>query len=293
MTQIAGFLIVFVLVIAGLWATGASAALSALPFELSLICGAALGTLLIGNSAQASRGALAGFASVFRGPAWRRDDFAQLLGVLSELSRRVRRGGYVAIEADIEAPRESPLLTHCAALQKDEDALGLLCDALRLMSLDLGDASRAEAHMDRALEARVATRMRSVQALHTVADALPALGIVAAVLGIIKTMTAIDESNAVIGAMIASALLGTFLGVFLAYGLVGPVASRFGQIVEEDAVAMDVIRTFLMAQARGTATIVSSELARGAIPLAVQPGPEAAASAGEPLAFTRPGVHVA
>lgn len=292
MTQIIGFLIVLALVLVGLWATGASAALTALPFELMLICGAALGTLLIGNSAEASRGALTGFATVFRGPSWKRSDFAELLGVLSEISRRVRRGGYVAVETDIEAPSESVLLSRCTALTRDRDASGLLCDALRLMSLDPGHATRVEAQLDSALEARVAQRMRSVQALHVVADALPALGIVAAVLGIIKTMTAIDESNAVIGAMIASALIGTFLGVFLAYGLVGPVASRFGQIVEEEAVALDVIRTFLMSHARGAATSVSVELARAAIPAPAQPGPEAV-SVAETLRFASSGQRVA
>lgn len=271
MTQIAGFFLVLALITAGLLATGAEAVLHALPFELALIGGAALGTLLIGNSPAVAKGALAGFVDAVRGPRWSRGDFGELLGVLAELSRRVRRGGHVAVESDIETPGESALIASAPQLARDRDALSMLCDSFRLMAMDLSDTRRAEAQMDRAIEMSVGARMRSVAALHTVADALPALGIVAAVLGIIKTMTAIDESTAVIGAMIASALLGTFLGVFLAYGLVGPIAARFGQVIEEEAVALEVIRTFLSAHASGAAPGVCLELARAAIPPESQP----------------------
>lgn len=274
MTQLLGFLLVLVLIGAGLAATGAEAVLAALPFELMLIAGAALGTLLIANGPGVARAALGGFAAALRGSRWSRGDFADLLAVLHELCRRVRRGGHVAIEGDIETPSDSALLARAPRLVSDGHARAMLCDAFRLMSLDLSKSGRAEAQMQRAIDMAVAERMRAVGALHTVADALPALGIVAAVLGIIKTMTAIDESNAVIGAMIASALLGTFLGVFLAYGLVGPIAARFGQVVEEEAVALEVIQAFLSAHAAGAPPAVAMELARAAIPGRVQPGPD-------------------
>ena len=271
MTQIAGFFIVILVIGLGLLATGADGVLAALPFELMLIGGAAIGTLLIGNSPRVALSAMAGFGAAIRGSRWGREDYADLLSVLHELSRRVRRGGHVAIEADIEDPQNSALMARAPRLLSDTAACTLTCEAFRLMAMDLSDGKRAEAQMDRTVEVTAADRMRPVGALHTLADALPALGIVAAVLGIIKTMTAIDQSTAIIGAMIASALLGTFLGVFLAYGLVGPIASRYGQIVEEELAAMDVIRSFISAHLAGAPAGVALDIARAAIPPSVQP----------------------
>lgn len=272
MTQIFGFFLILLLIAAGLVATGAGAIFWALPFELMLIGGAALGTLLLGNSLPVARGALGGFWVAVRGSRWSRGDYADLLGVLHELCRRERQGGAVAIEADVEEPQSSVLLASAPRLVTDPAALALTCDAFRLAALDMSDPRRAELRMETAIDHHVTERMRSVAALQTMGDALPALGIVAAVLGIIKTMTAIDASTAVLGELIASALLGTFLGVFLAYGLVGPIAARFGQVVEEDAAALDTIRTFLTAHFSGASPRVSLELARAGIPAARQPG---------------------
>ena len=271
MTQILGFLLILVLITVGLVATGAEAILWALPFELMLIGGAALGTLLLGNSMPVALGALKGFWVAVRGSNWSRADYADLLGILHELCRRERQGGAVAIEADIEEPEESALMESAPRLRSDAAALNLICEAFRLSALGVSDAARADTRMDAMIDHHVGSRMRSVSALQTVGDALPALGIVAAVLGIIKTMTAIDASTAVLGELIASALLGTFLGVFLSYGLVGPIAARFGQVVEEDAAALETIRTFLSAHFAGASPSVCLELARSGIPAESQP----------------------
>ncbi|CAN0478637.1 unnamed protein product [Scytosiphon promiscuus] len=150
----------------------------------------------------------------------------------------------------------------------------MICDSFRLMALDLSDPALAEAHMEQSVALHVDQRMKAVNALNTVADALPALGIVAAVLGIIKTMGSIDQSPAVLGMMIGSALLGTFLGVFLAYGVVGPVAARFGQIVEDEAQPLDVIRTVLSAFGGGVQPGIAVELGRTAIPVDQRPDAE-------------------
>jgi chemotaxis protein MotA len=275
MAQLIGLAIVVILVFGGLVLTGGSSTMSALPLELLLIGGAALGTLLIGNSLPVARAALGGFGAAFRGAHWKRDDYKDLLVMLSTLTRKARRGGFVAIETDIEAPETSPVFIAAPRILKDMGARMMVCDAFRLMALDLSDPKRAEARMDRAIELHVDERMKAVGALHTVADALPALGIVAAVLGIIRTMGAIDQAPAVLGAMIATALLGTFLGVFLAYGIVGPVAARFGQIVEEEARFLDTIRTVLSAYGEGVAPGVAIEMGRASLPLALQPAPDA------------------
>ena len=274
MFQLIGFGLVCLLVGLGLMATGAEGVLDALPFELSLIGGAALGTLLIGNGPDVTRGAITGLGTAVRGSRWSTGEYAALLGVLSELGRKLKRGGHVAIEEDIEAPEQSELLRSAKALSDDRAARDLICDAMRLNALDPSNIARVREQMDLAIDQHVTERMRSVAALQTVADALPALGIVAAVLGIIKTMTAIDAPSATVGAMVASALLGTFLGVFLSYGLVGPLANRFGQVVEEESAALDVIRTHLMQQLSGASAQASLDVARACIPRSVRPSLE-------------------
>lgn len=274
MPQLIGLILVIALVFGGLALTGGRSVLHALPMELALIGGAALGTLLIGNTLSVAQAALYGFVSAFRGARWSRHDYTELLTLLSTLMRKARRGGFIAIEADIETPDASATFQSAPAVLADRGATLMICDAFRLMALDLSDARRAEDSMTRTLELNVDQRMKAVSALHTMADALPALGIVVAVLGIIRSMGAIDQSPAILGGMIATALLGTFLGVFLAYGIVGPVAARFGQIVEEEAQFLDTIRTVLSAYGQGLAPGVAIEMGRAAIPAAVQPDSE-------------------
>ncbi len=271
MVQIIGFVIVLVVVFGGLLISGGPAIMAALPFELALICGAAFGTLLIGNAPAIVRQSLAGFGAAIKGPRWTRSDYTSLLDTLHELTRRARRGGIIAIETDIEAPAESDLFALNPRLRQDPSAMALICDSFRLMALDPSARSRTDQQMGETVTNLVEERQRAVGALHTLADALPALGIVAAVLGIIKTMGVIDQSPAVLGEMIAAALLGTFLGVFLAYGLVGPVASRFGQVVEKDALYLDTIRVVLAGFADGLAPRTAVELARTGLPSDIRP----------------------
>lgn len=275
MPQLIGLILVVVLVFGGLALTGGRGAMEALPFEIALIGGAAIGTVLIGNSPQVAKQAFGGFWRSFRGSRWQRAEHRELLVLLSTLMRKVRRGGFVAIEADIEDPEHSALFASAPSVKADPAACEMVCDAFRLMALDLSDPARAEAHMEQAVALHIDQRMKAVSALHTLADALPALGIVAAVLGIIRTMGSIDQSPAVLGSMIGSALLGTFLGVFLAYGVVGPVAARFGQIVEDEAQPLDVIRTVLSAFGSGVQPGIAIELGRTTIPAAQRPDADA------------------
>lgn len=271
MVQLLGFVIVLVVVFGGLMLSGGSAIMAALPFELALIAGAAFGTLLIANAPEVTKAALGGFVTAVRGSKWTRRDYSDLLTTLHELSRRARRGGLIAIEADIETPETSPLFKSNPHLMNDDGALNLICDSFRLMALDPSTLERTDERLDEAVGAIVSERQKAVGALHTLADALPALGIVAAVLGIIKTMGVIDSSPAILGEMIAAALLGTFLGVFLAYGLVGPIASRFGQIVDEEAHYLDTIRNMIVSYAGNIAPRTAVELARAALPEHVRP----------------------
>jgi chemotaxis protein MotA len=251
--------------------------MEALPFELALIGGAAFGTVLIGNSPDVAREAFSGFGRAFRGARWKREDYGDLFTLLGTLMRKVKRGGFIAIEADIERPEESPVFREAPRILEDASARSLICDAFRLMALDLSDPARADQRMEQAINAQLDRRLKAVGALNTLADALPALGIVAAVLGIIRTMGAIDQEPAILGAMIGAALLGTFLGVFLAYGLVGPIAARYAQIVEEEAGFLDAIRGVIRSFGEGHAPPLALELARSALPPRLQPEPAASA----------------
>lgn len=273
MLQIAGLVIVLLLVGGGLVITGGPATMEALPFELALIGGAAFGTVLIGNSPDVAREAFSGFGRAFRGARWTKADYGDLLTLLGTLMRQAKRGGFIAIEADIETPEQSAIFQAAPRILEDASARTLICDAFRLMALDLADPARADLRMEQAINAQLDRRLKAVGALNTLADALPALGIVAAVLGIIRTMGAIDQEPAILGAMIGAALLGTFLGVFLAYGLVGPIAARYAQIVEEEAGFLDTIRGVIRSYGEGLAPALAVELARTAVPPRLQPEP--------------------
>lgn len=271
MFQLIGFLIVLLVVSGALLVSGGPAVFAALPFELALIGGAAIGTVLIGNSAPVAKAAFLGFGQALRGAKWTRTDYSGLLALMHDLTKRARRGGIVAIETDIETPENSEMFAAHPKLRQDGPALGLICDSFRLIALDPALRDQTAIYLQDRVGEMVEERQRAVSALQTLADALPALGIVAAVLGIIKTMAMIDQSTAVLGEMIAAALLGTFLGVFLAYGLVGPIANRFGQIVEEDAIYLDTIARIITAYTQDIAPRTAIEMARANLPTHIRP----------------------
>ena len=271
MTQILGLVLVIALVFGALFYSTGPAVLAAVPIELGLIGGAALGALLIGNSMTVAKQALLGFPRAVSGPRWTQADYGSLLTLLYELTRRARKGGIVAIEQDIETPETSALFGEAERLRRDPAIEALICNTFRVMALGPADPERADAQMDRAINATLHSRMRPVSALNTIADALPALGIVAAVLGIIRTMGSIDQSPAILGTMIGTALLGTFLGVFLAYGVVGPVAARYGQVLEEEAGMLETTQAVLSAYVRGASPRAALEIGRAATPPHLQP----------------------
>ncbi len=271
MTQILGLVLVIALVFGALFYSTGPAVLAAVPIELGLIGGAALGALLLGNSMPVAKRALLGFPRAIRGPRWKRADYGALLSLLYQLCHRARKGGVVAIENDIESPDTSSLFGEAERLRKDPAIQTLICNTFRVMALGPADPERAETQMDRYINAHMHQEMRPVSALNTIADALPALGIVAAVLGIIRTMGSIDQSPAILGTMIGTALLGTFLGVFLAYGVVGPVAARYGQVLEEEAGMLETTQAVLSAYIRGASPRAAMEIGRAAIPPHLQP----------------------
>lgn len=235
MIGILGIVVIFAMVFGGYLAAGGKMAiiLKSLPFEMMMIGGAATGAFLISNDLGAIKHTLKDLGKVFKGPKWKPGDYHDLLCLLFSLIR-IARQNPVEVEQHIEDPANSSLFSKYPRIQADREAVALICDTMRSASMNYDDPHQVEEVLEKRMEANLHNAMHSSHALQTVADGLPALGIVAAVLGVIKTMGSIDQPPEVLGKLIGGALVGTFLGVFLAYGLVGPFAAKVKAVVEED-----------------------------------------------------------
>jgi chemotaxis protein MotA len=273
MFLIIGILLVFGMVFGGYALAGGhfEVLIKAAPIELMIILGSAIGAFVIGNSSTTMKSTAGGIMKVASGPKWKAQDYQDLLVLLFALTRIMKSKGVVALEAHIEKPEESPIFKRYPRILKDHHATDFICDTLRMMTMNLDDPHQVEAAMEKQLEKHHHEAHGPSHALQSMADGLPALGIVAAVLGIVKTMGAITEPPAVLGGMIGSALVGTFLGVFLAYGIVGPIASRLVQIIDEEHQFYKIIMDVLVAHLHGNAAQVSVEIGRGSVPSPLAP----------------------
>ena len=240
--------------------------IEALPFEMLTIGGAALGTFFMANSMHDVKHTLGGFGKILKGPAYKKADYVALLSLLFFFVRLASTKGAMALEAHIEKPAESAAFKKFPKLLANHHLTELLCDYLRMFGMNADDPNQIEDTMARELKKVLNEELHPAHALQTIADALPALGIVAAVLGVVKTMSHINEPPAVLGAMIGGALVGTFLGVLLAYGVVGPCSGRIKAVVEEDCRFFDVVRAVLVAHLHGNAPQVSVETGRKMAP---------------------------
>ncbi|MGC9954040.1 MAG: flagellar motor stator protein MotA [Rhizomicrobium sp.] len=273
MLQIGGLVVLFVCVFGGFIMSGGSlgVVLEAVPHEVLTIGGAATAALLIGGSMYTLRKMGPDVKKIISGPKWKPSDFRDLLCLLYLLTKLMKTKGLIALEAHIERPEESSIFKRYPKIGKDRFALSFICDTARMMTMSLEDPHQVEAAMDKQLEKHHNETLATATALQTMADGLPALGIVAAVLGVIKTMGAISEPPEVLGRMIGSALVGTFMGVFLAYGIVGPISVRLKSIIDEEALFYHVIRDILVAHLHGNAAQVSVEIGRSSVPSEAQP----------------------
>ena len=273
MFQIIGIAVVFAMVFGGFTLAGGKfdIILEALPFELMMIGGAATGAFLIGNSLDTIKKTLGDLGKLISGSKWKQQDYVDLLTLLFQLTKTMKTKGVIALESHIEKPHESSIFSAYPKILKDHFATDFICDTLRMMTMNLEDPHQVEDAMEKQMEKHHHEAAGPAHALQTMADGLPALGIVAAVLGIIKTMGAIDSPPSILGKKIGGALVGTFLGVFLAYGLVGPVAARLNQIYEEEAIFYKIIQAVLVAHLHGNAAQISVEIGRGNVPSSFQP----------------------
>jgi chemotaxis protein MotA len=241
------------------------------PAEILIVVGAAAGITLIANPPSVIRKMWLGACLVFSRPPYTRHTFLLHLRMLYEVFGFIQRASVRAFEDDVETPERSRIFANYPSFLRDGPTRDFVCDSLRMMVIGATTPRELDHLMDMDIEVQRRSHHEPVGALSTMADALPGLGIVAAVLGVVITMQAIGGSPETVGEKVAAALVGTFLGILLCYGVVGPVASRLGSLGETHAQFLQVLRTAIVYFARGSAPILAVEYARRSIPVELRP----------------------
>jgi chemotaxis protein MotA len=241
------------------------------PFEILMIAGAAVGGYLISNPKNVLSKTGSAIGILVKGKVHTKDHYLELLSLLYTIFKLAKSKGMLALESHVENPQESELFQRFPHFYSDHHAVTFLCDYLRMMVLGSENAYEMEALIDEEIDTHHAEHMQIAGAIQTVADATPALGIVAAVLGVIHTMGSITEPPAVLGKLIGGALVGTFMGVLIAYGFVGPIANGLKAIYEAEGKYFQCIKVALLAHLNGYAPSVSIEFARKALYSHVRP----------------------
>ncbi len=245
--------------------------LHALPHEMLTIGGASIGAMIIANKTIVLKKMSKAFMKTLDGSYWKQQDYKDGLCLMFMLCKLMKSKGLIAVEQHIDKPEESSIFNQYPRILKDHFVVELICDTLRTMTMGMDNAHQIEDILDKKIEKHHHEAGQPAHALQTVSDGLPAIGIVAAVLGVIKTMASINQPPEILGGMIGGALVGTFLGVFLSYCLVGPIASKALQVYDEEQQYYFMIRDVLMAHLKGAAPQVSMEVGRGNIPTHYQP----------------------
>jgi chemotaxis protein MotA len=272
MFSIIGIVVVFGAIVAGYLMEKGNLLVLLQPAELVIIAGAAAGTVLVANPPYLLKQIGSGFAGAFKGSRFTRQLYLDSLKMLFDLFNRSRREGLTAIEEDLEAPEKSKTFTAFPSVVKDHHVRDFICDTLRTASSGAVEPFDIDQMMELDMEVHHQDAARPVAALSTVADALPGLGIVAAVLGVVITMGALGGPPEEIGHKVAAALVGTFLGILLCYGFVGPIASNMSKTADDENSYYHVLRVALASFIKGTAPILAVEIARRATPGQVRPG---------------------
>lgn len=265
MRLIIGILTILACVFGGYVAMGGKLDVLVQPFEAVIILGAAAGAFVIGNTGPGLKRTVTIFGTLFRGPRYNKAAYLDLLGMQFTLFRLVQSKGILALEPHVENPEESSIFQAYPTFAKNHHAVEFMCDYLRMITLGTRVPYEMEALMDEELETHHQENERLVSAIQALADGTPALGIVAAVLGVIKTMGSINEPPAVLGHMIGGALVGTFLGVFVAYGFFGPMAQSLRNIFEAESKYFLSMKAGLLAHMSGYAPSIAVEFARKAL----------------------------
>jgi chemotaxis protein MotA len=242
------------------------------PAELLIIGGAASGTVLVANPIHVLKKIVGGFGEVLKGSPFSQEHYLNSLKMMYEIFQKARKDGLVALEGDIEEPAKSVLFKKYPAFLKDKGVLDFVCDTMRVALTGGVEAFDVDQMMELDMEVHRHETETPIAALSTMADALPGLGIVAAVLGVVIAMGALGGEQAEIGQKVAAALVGTFLGILLCYGVVGPLAANLSKIAEDEHAHYSVLRVMIIAFMKGTSPIMAIEIGRRAIPGHVRPG---------------------
>jgi chemotaxis protein MotA len=272
MGAIIGIVLTLVMVFGGYILAGGkmSIIMHSLPYEIMIIGGSAIGALVVGNSFGVIKHTGADLIKIFTGPRWKKQDYQDLLCLMFALVR-IAKESPVEIEQHIESPDDSSLFNQYPKIAKDGAAMEMICDTIRSMIMNFDNPHQVEELLEKQLEELHHNSLHGAHALQNMADALPALGIVAAVLGVIKTMASIDKPPEVLGQMIGGALVGTFLGVFLAYSLVGPFSSKVQAIHDEEQQFYSLIKEALVATLNKHTPQICVEVARRNAPKKFRP----------------------
>lgn len=276
MFAVIGIIVLLVMVFGGFTITGGALGpiLEAIPHEMLIIGGAAAGALIAGNSMHGLKALAGGLAKVFKGPRHSKQDHIDAIVLTTKLMRMLRSDGAVAMEVHVQDPQSSAIFAEYPRLLANKPLIALICDTLTLIVVSSGtlEVHAVEEVMDNAMKTHFHEMREPAHALQGLSDALPALGIVAAVLGVVKTMGAIDKPPAILGAMIGSALVGTFLGVLLAYGIVGPMGSRLNQVADADEQIFQTVKQVIIASLNNYPQPLVVEAARSGLAHDYRPG---------------------
>lgn len=239
-----------------------SVVLKALPFEMITIMGAAVGAFIATNQPKVLKAAAAGLGSCFKGSKYSKARYMELMALLYDLLQKARKEGLMSIEKDVEEPHNSPLFKKYATVGSDHHVVEFITDYLRMMVSGNLNAHEIESLMDSEIDTHHHEAHQPAAALQRLAGGLPAFGIVAAVLGVVNTMGSVGQPPAVLGGMIGSALVGTFLGILLSYGIFEPLAGLLEQKIDEGTKELQCIKTTLLASMQGYAPQIAVEFGR-------------------------------
>ena len=271
MFAIIGIVVVFVSVIGGFLMEKGHLEVLVQPAELLIIAGAATGTLLVANPIHILKGIAAGLKAILGGSQFGKERYLETLKMMYQFLNKVRKEGLLSVEMDVEKPKESSIFKNYPMFLNDHHARDFVCDTLRMAITGGVEPFDMDQMMELDMEVHHHEATQPVSALNTVADALPGLGIVAAVLGVVITMGSLGGPPEQIGEKVAAALVGTFLGILLCYGVAGPLSSNMAKTADSHNEYLHVLRVLLLSFLKGAAPMIAIEMGRRAIPAHLRP----------------------
>jgi chemotaxis protein MotA len=271
MIAIAGIFIVFAAILSGFLMEKGHILVLIQPAEFLIIAGASAGTLLVANPIRIVKAIGNGLVGVLKGSPFGKARYIDTLKMMYQFLNKVRKEGLLSVEMDVEKPKESAIFKSYPQFLGDHHALDFVCDTLRTAITGGVEPFDMDQMMELDMEVHHNAAIQPIDALSTVADSLPGLGIVAAVLGVVITMGSLGGPPEQIGEKVAAALVGTFLGILLCYGVVGPLSANLRKTAEEHNEYLHVLRVLLLAFLKGSAPMIAIEMARRAIPAYVRP----------------------